>query len=250
MRAARTSPGYQLFMLVLCAYALVALAVQTAVRLDPAIRDILDYADYALCLLFFIDFLVNLVTAKNRWKYLITWGWVDLLSSLPTLDIARWGRLTRILRIVRLLRGVRATKLLVGVLAQKRRENGLLAATVVAILLVIFSSIAVLHFESAANGNINTAEKAIWWAFATITTVGYGDVYPTTSEGRFVAAVLMFSGVGLFGVFSGILASWFVGDEKVDVGTELRSLREEVAALRAALSDAKPAPPGDHERST
>jgi voltage-gated potassium channel len=109
--------------------------------------------------------------------------------------------------------------------------------------LVVFCSIAVLHFETEPESNIKTAEDAIWWAFATITTVGYGDRYPVTSEGRFVATILMCAGVGLFGTFSGFLAAWFIGtpgpQNKTDLGTELAALREEIRALREAVAGSK-----------
>jgi len=79
-----------------------------------------------------------------------------------------------------------------------------LAGSLVALMLVTFCSIAILHFEDAASTetNIRSAEDAVWWAFATITTVGYGDKFPTTTEGRMVAVVLMSAGVALFGTFS------------------------------------------------
>jgi voltage-gated potassium channel len=76
--------------------------------------------------------------------------------------------------------------------------------------MVIFSSVAILQVENAPNSNIRTAEDALWWAYVTITTVGYGDKYPVTTEGRIIAAVLMTVGAGLVGTFTGFAASWFV----------------------------------------
>jgi voltage-gated potassium channel len=84
--------------------------------------------------------------------------------------------------------------------------------------------------------NIKTAEDAIWWALTTITTVGYGDRYPVTSEGRVVAGVLMCAGVGLFGLFSGLLAAWFVAPHQQEKREEVEALREEVAQLQATLT--------------
>jgi voltage-gated potassium channel len=111
--------------------------------------------------------------------------------------------------------------------------------SLVALLLIVFCSIAVLHFETDPESNIKTAEDALWWAFATITTVGYGDCYPVTWEGRLIAAILMCAGVGLFGTFSGFLAAWFIDSEPAkatpQVSADLRELREEVAALRRTL---------------
>lgn len=237
------SPGYQLFMLVLCLFALGTLAAQTAMQFEPQTRSILDYADYAVCMVFFADFVVCLIRAPNRWGYFATWGWLDLISSIPTVDVARWGRLARVLRVFRVLRGLRATKLLASLVLRRRAENTFLAASVVAILLIIFCSIAILHFEAEADtaSNIKTAEDAVWWAFTTITTVGYGDRFPVTSEGRFVAVLLMCAGVGLFGTFSGFLAAWFIGStstaEESETPNELGELRHEVAAIRRLLEE-------------
>jgi len=231
------SPSYQLFMLVLCLYALAALAAQVAIQLEPGTRRILEYADYIVCFLFLCDFFVCLVRAPNRRQYFLTWGWLDLLSSIPALDLARWGRTARVVRIFRVLRGLRATKLLAALVLRRRAESAFLAASLVALLLIVFSSVAVLQFETIPEANIKTADDAIWWAFATITTVGYGDRFPTTAEGRFVGMILMCAGVGLFGTFSGYLAAWFIQPEEASVESEISLLRGEVAALRRALEN-------------
>lgn len=99
-RRERTAlPGYQFAMLVLCLYALAVLATQSVVRLSPGTRAILDYADYIVCAIFFAHFLVSLQRAPNRWRYLGTWGWGDLLSSIPMIDVVRWGRVARTVRV-------------------------------------------------------------------------------------------------------------------------------------------------------
>jgi voltage-gated potassium channel len=82
------------------------------------------------------------------------------------------------------------------------------------ILLVAFASVSILIFESGPDANIRTAEDAIWWSVSTITTVGYGDRFPVSVEGRVIAMVLMISGVGLFGALSGTVASLFIGKEE------------------------------------
>ena len=232
-----SSPAYHLMMLVLCLFALGVLAIQTAVKLDPQIRLVLEYADYAVCMIFFGDFVVSLWRAPSRLRYLATWGWLDLLSSIPTLSVARWGRIGRILRVFRVLRGLRATKLISTVILKKRAQNTFLAAALLALLLVVFCSVAVLEFETAPESNIKTAEDAVWWSFTTITTVGYGDRFPVTSEGRLIAVVLMCAGVGLFGTLSGFFASWFLENEVTEETNEIGALREEIAALRRSVDE-------------
>jgi voltage-gated potassium channel len=229
------SPPYQVFMLALCIYVLAALAFEAVLKLDDQTRQILAYADTGLCAVFLADFGWSLYRAENRLRYLLTWGWVDLLSSIPTLDLARWGRAARAARLIRLLRGIRATKTLVDVALQKRAQSAIVAASLVSLLLVLGASIAILQMETAPESNIKSADDALWWAVTTITTVGYGDRYPTTSEGRVVGAALMVAGVGLFGMLSGFLASWFVQPEVTQEVGEIAALRSEVTRLSALV---------------
>lgn len=230
----RPAHGYQVFMLVLCVYSLGLLAYQ-ATSPPPEVAEILGFADVAVCALFFADFVFSFIKAENRWRYMVTWGWIDLLSSIPAVDIVRWGRLARILRIFRVLRGLRAAQMITSLVVQQRARNTVMAACLAAIMLITFCSISILYFEAGA-GNIRSAEDAVWWAFTTITTVGYGDRYPTTVEGRMIAVLLMSGGVGLFGTFSGFLASWFSGEEDDATTKEVAALRAEIAQLSQQLS--------------
>ena len=224
-------------MLALCVLTLADLGAEALFTLDPQSRLILDYADTALCAIFFGDFLLSLKRAENRWKYFRTWGWLDLLSSIPSVQVARWGRAARIARILRVLRGVRAARILGRLALAQKTESTFLAASLVALLLIVVGSLSVLHVESAEGSNIRTAEDALWWSITTMTTVGYGDRFPVTTEGRLVAVVLMCAGVGLFGMLSGFLAAWFVSPDTKKEEGEIQALKEEVRQMRLILEE-------------
>ncbi len=200
-----------LLIIVLSIYVLVALLADTFFKLPPEVSRILNIADNAICFVFLWDFGVRLYRAPNKLKFM-QWGWIDLLSSIPTLDMMRAGRMLRLIRLLRILRAFRSTRHLVQHIFRRRTQGALTAAAIIAVLMIIFSSIAILQVEVDVNSNIKTAEDALWWAYVTITTVGYGDKYPVTTEGRMIAALLMTVGVGLFGTFTAWLASWFVGE--------------------------------------
>lgn len=208
-----------LLILVLSIYVLVALLVDTFFKLPPEVSRILNMADNAICFVFLWDFGIRFYRAPHKLKFM-QWGWIDLVSSIPALDFMRAGRMLRLIRLLRILRAFRSTKHLVQHIFRRRTQGALTAAAIIAVLMIIFSSIAILQVEQDANSNIKTAEDAIWWAYVTITTVGYGDKYPVTTEGRIIAALLMTVGVGLFGTFTAYLASWFVGETKREQGNE------------------------------
>lgn len=76
----------------------------------------------------------------------------------------------------------------------------------------------------------------MWWAASTMTTVGYGDKYPVTAEGRLVAVFLMAAGVGAFGVLSGLVASWFLSPAVEETDSDIEELKEMIKQLQARLS--------------
>lgn len=202
-----------ILILVLSIYVLVSLLVDAFVKLPPETSKILNYTDNVICGVFLVDFIVRFRNTDNKLKFM-RWGWIDLIASIPTLDFMRVGRLLRLVRLIRIMRAFRSTKLLVSHIFENKIKGTFTTVAIIAVLMVIFSSIAILQFETEPNSNIKTAEDAIWWSYVTITTVGYGDKYPVTTEGRILAAALMTVGVGLFGTFTGFLSSWFVRENK------------------------------------
>ena len=202
-----------LMVVVLSIYVLVVLIVDAFFHFDEQTAALLQLIDNAICIFFLLDFCVRFAKAENKLQFM-KWGWIDLLASIPAIDAFRAGRLVRLFRLLRVLRAFRSARHLVRHVYQNKAYGTFTTVAIVAVLLVLTSSIAVLQFEQNADGNIKTAEDALWWAYVTITTVGYGDKFPVTSEGRIVAAILMTAGVGLFGTFTGLLASWFLKEEK------------------------------------
>jgi voltage-gated potassium channel len=222
-------------MLALCLWAILSLAAGTVWQLEAETQTILDYADNAVCGLFFVDFLISLKRAPGKWAYLASWGWIDLLSSIPTVDALRWGRAARLMRILRVLRGVKSARAIAHFLVERRAQSAFLAAMLLSLLLLVFASIAMLHFETTPDSNIRTAEDALWWAISTMTTVGYGDTYPITPEGRMVAVFLMAAGVGIFGTFSGLVASWFLSPAAEETDSDVEELKAMVADIQRRL---------------
>jgi len=127
---------------------------------------------------------------------------------------------------------LRATKIVAGLALQHRARNAALAGAFLLLLVVFASSIAILHFENVEQGNIRDAHDAMWWAVTTVSTVGYGDFYPVTWEGRLIAVLLMVTGVGSFAAVAAGLASWFM--EPTD-SRDIASLAKEVERLRTAI---------------
>jgi voltage-gated potassium channel len=227
---------FQLVLLVLSIVVLCALLLDAVATLPADASRIIQNLDTAVCALFFIDFVIRFRAAEKKLLFL-KWGWIDLLACIPNLDILRWGRLVRIIRLVRVLRAIRSFQRILKIITQHRTRNGLASVFVTFVLLVIFASIGILVSESGPNANIVNAGDAIWWSVSTITTVGYGDKFPVTTEGRVIAMIMMISGVGLFGTLSGVIASHLFGtasdseDSSEQVLKELRELRARVDEL-------------------
>jgi voltage-gated potassium channel len=195
--------------IVLSIYVLIELMLDTFTRLPIEISKEMEIIDTGICFIFLIDFIIEFYHAESKLKFL-KWGWIDLVSCIPTIGILRVGRLFRLVKLLRILRAFRSTKILVKYIFRSKIKGTMTAVSIITVLIIIFSSISILMVETTPESNIKTADDAMWWTFETITTVGYGDKYPVTGEGRLIGVVVMVSGVGLFGTYTAYIASLFL----------------------------------------
>ncbi len=230
--------AFQFIILILSIVTLGAIAADTFCTLPPEVSRIIQGVDLFACAVFFVDFVVRFRAAPSKLDFMKL-GWIDLLASIPNIEWLRFGRSVRVLRVLRLLRGIRSLQRLFDVFFSHGRKGGFASIVATAFLLVVFSSVAMLVFETDKDSNIKTAGDAIWWSVTTVTTVGYGDRYPVTIEGRVLAMGLMVAGVGLFSVMSGLVAAMFLGQrpEENELVTELRALRAEITQLKPRESE-------------
>jgi voltage-gated potassium channel len=269
--------AYNLFILVLTVVSLMVM-VLLWLPFSPETITLLRVYDNVICVVFMFDFALSLMRAPSRRGYFLgEGGWLDLLGSLPTvggveaIGVLRLARLSRLGRIARLLRGQNKRAMLNDLL-RNRAQYAVLITLLAAFLVLAVASVIVLEAESRSeNANIVTGGDALWWAMVTITTVGYGDRYPTTLVGRLVAMFVMVTGIGIIGSLASIMASLLVSPapdmEKTNdgadmtglelklerLGGELAGTRDELAALHRLLerpegnlgSDRPPVMPAD-----
>ena len=229
--------AWQVVILVLSVVTIVFVAVDTVFELTDETSRLFFLIDFAVCFVFLGDVFYRGVLRPDRGRWW-RWGWIDLLSSIPAVAFLRWGRLLRIVRIVRVLRAFRSSRAIVGHLFQDPARGSVVTVALATITLIAFGSIAILNVEGAHGGtNIATAEDALWWAFVTVTTVGYGDHFPVTGAGRLVAALLMAAGVGLFGTLTAYLANaWLLQSaaSEEEPANDADRTRDDVLAERLA----------------
>ncbi len=212
----------------LTAIALAFLAVyawEVIADLHGAERAGTELAMNAMWAVFIVDYLVRLALAPQRGRWFVRHLFDLAVVALPVL---------RPLRLVRLIA-------LIGVLhrgagmALRGRITAYTAGGVT--LLVLVSSLAVLDAERGAPGTpIRTYGEAVWWALATITTVGYGDLAPVTAVGRWAAVLLMIGGVALAGVVTATLASWIVSLVAEESAEQEAATRAQVEVLQRQVT--------------
>lgn len=166
---------------------------------------LLNYYDWGLCIFFLYDFLDELIRAKNKTKYFITVGWLDLLSSVPVIHELRFARIIRVIRVVRIFHTAR---FMVEYVRSNGRSTMYAVVVIILVTMIILSSFFVLMVEKDV-GNIKTAEDALWWTFISVSTVGYGDYYPVTDVGKIFASLLIMSGIVGFGTIVSYLSGKF-----------------------------------------
>jgi voltage-gated potassium channel len=200
----------------------------------PGLAEALNAIDYLIWALFVFEYLVKMWLVPNR-RHFFTHHLLDLLViAVPFLRPLRAVRLIRVLRMVRVVsvmgNGLRRVR---AVLTHRGLHFVLLA-----VMFVVFAGAAgVLLFEHKAKGaNIHSYGDALWWAIVTVTTVGYGDRFPVTAGGRGVAVVLMLTGIGLIGVLTATVASYFIEEGTNEEKEQLVVIEERLDRIEMLLT--------------
>ncbi len=225
---------------------LLAFAAPIAFPDEPEwITRLCEHVVTAAWVVFALDYFVRLVMATNKWLFVRT-NLLDL--AVVVLPFLRPLRLVRLLALLSVLNRA-------GTRSLRGRVVAYTAAA--AVLLIIIGALAMTDAErNAPDATITNLGDGFWWATTTITTVGYGDTYPVTVTGRFIATGLMVGGIAVLGVVTATIASWLVQrvsqvteTEEAATRAQVDELRAEIVELRVALAaggtrpDDNPAPP-------
>jgi len=190
--------------------------------LGPNVNQVLVLTSTAVTTLFVIEYVLRLVTAPKRWRYIRSfYGIVDLVAILPTLlglDL-RALRAFRLFRLLRLLKITRAKALSrFGKALWTVKDEGLIFLFTTALVLYLAAA-GIHYFEHAAQPEtFGSIPESLWWAVATLTTVGYGDAYPVTAGGRLFTAVILLCGMAVVAAPAGLVATALTRAGKTDDG--------------------------------
>jgi len=173
------------------------------------------YFDTFVSFLFLFEFSFFFLKAKNKLTY-TKGNYLDLLAGIPLLLISQGFALYMLFNIFKLLRGFE-NLLKIYEFIIKKRLNLLNRIIILFFLVVVYFSLLIVNIEKSSNTGLDSFQDGVWWAVATITSVGYGDVVPMTLLGKLVAIFLMVFGIGLSSAVGALFVSWLLkpGQEKI-----------------------------------
>lgn len=191
-----------------------AITLQSLPDLPPVVRRLSFALELVLLAVFSVEYALRLWSAPDRWRYALSfWGLVDLCAVLPALLFlfpdTQAIRALRLIRAVRLLKLLRMRRALVRVeYAINQSRDELLLFSFIAVIVLFLAAVGIHHLERDAQPEaFGSIPGALWWALATLTTVGYGDVYPVTTGGRLFTALTLLIGLGIVAIPAGLITS-------------------------------------------
>ena len=194
-------------------------------------------AEVVLWFVFMLEFSARFAASYNRRAY-FRGHWIDAVALIPAVRGVRLVRLLRLLRLVRAFSGMYRAAMQVERLS---RHRGFAALLVAWLTVTVLCSAFVFVAENGTSKLMTSPFDALWWGVTTITTVGYGDTYPVTPEGRLGAMVLMILGIGMFSAITATMTSFVTSQQRSTAATaeDIVGRLESLADLweRGALSD-------------
>lgn len=210
----RLGRGFDFFIQFLIVVSLVTFSIETLPDLSQPTRDVLRYTEIVTVIIFTAEYLLRLYVADRKLSFVFSFfGLVDLFAILPfyistgvDLRSIRAVRLFRLFRILKIVRYSAAIRRFHRALLIAKEEIVLFA--IVAVLLLYLSAVGIYYFENEAQPEaFSSVFHSLWWSVCTLTTVGYGDVYPVTTGGKIFTFVVLATGLGIISVPAGLVAS-------------------------------------------
>lgn len=192
----------------------IAIALETEPGLPAALRKFLFGFEVMVLGVFTLEYLLRLICSPRPLRYVFSfWGLIDLLTILPAIALltpqwqaVRIFRLLRLVRIAKLFRGSHAMERLVTAFQEVRAELAIFG--IIAALMLYVASVGIYIFEHDAQPEVfSSIPQSLWWAVASFTTVGYGDMVPITNGGRVFTTLVLFLGLGIIAVPSAIITT-------------------------------------------
>ena len=255
---------FNLFIVILVLLSFLALALETEPTMGEAWMRAIDVFNVAIIIIFALEYLLRLWVAgenpeyrgvRGRVRYICSgYALADLVAFLPELlwillapddasaQIVMVLRVLRLARLAKISRFIPAFDVLGATLSRAGQQ---LFTTLAMAMALVYISAVLLYFVEGVGGqqqeSFASIPRAIWWAIATLTTVGYGDVYPVTPLGRFFASVIAIAGIGMVALPAGVFASAFSDEirerENAKQERRERALERRVARIEAAELD-------------
>ena len=211
---ARFGSAFDTFMIGVILVSIAAMSLATVPDLPDWAYRTLDVLDVVVIVLFTAEYLLRLWTARSAWRYARSgWGIVDLATILPfwltlggNFQVLRSLRLIRLLRIGKLARHVAALERITRTFQLIREE--LIVFGFLALIVMFISAVGIYEFEHDAQPEaFASIPHALWFVVVTLTTVGYGDIYPVTAGGKFFTFFILIIGLGVIAVPTGLISS-------------------------------------------
>ncbi len=199
---------------ILIVYSVICFSIETLPDLSLDTIQLLRYSEILIVSIFTLEYLYRLYISAEKFKFIFGfYGIIDLLAILPfylatAIDL-RSLRLIRLLRLARLLKIVRYNSAILrfGKAIYLVKEE-LVIFSVASLIMLYLAAVGIYHFEHEAQPEVfRSMFDSLWWAVTTLTTVGYGDMYPITIGGRLFTFCILMIGLGLIAVPTGIVAS-------------------------------------------
>ncbi|MGB1020412.1 MAG: ion transporter [Flavobacteriaceae bacterium] len=212
----KVSVGIDIFIYTIILLTVIDHALQTMPSMQEY-HEILEEWEKIPIIIFSIEYLFRVYSAPRRSKFLFSfWGLVDVIALIPYyFGLPADLREIRVLRFLSLLRYDASASKLAQAFNNIKKE--LLIFSLLSIFTLYVSAVGIYHFENPVQPeNFTDIFHSMWWSVATLTTVGYGDIYPITAGGKIFAGLVVFVGLGLVAVPTGLVASAFTQAFKKD----------------------------------